>query len=645
MREELDIFVTEDGHMLVLRMIPLLDRPSQDEDVNHTDISDEAHEGSILVDVQEAFDETQVVWILGTECNRSQRLANASNNHPHQVIALSKGPLVEFVAVREEVTLHLSPYLGQYATSVVRALPGIVTAILAQGAHTFNNVRRCKGRRVLVTHSNTLTAMMVLWTYQKQGMVVVEIPENATPLQLSSVLRLGFDMIVSGYTDTAYVELLKSSSMSMEGRLYFWNDPRDGLGSVLRNDIWSVQDALKLALDFLENCIEELAWKLHERPVENVHRRPDVKTSKTQRGVVFSPHKTYLVLGGIGNLGVHVTWMLYRHGARHIVVTSRRGASTLGVSANRLVRRMFGYMQSLPDLDLRLSAIDASKADSLAQLLCTLPEDAPLAGCLVLTAILADRTFARLEEADFTQVYESKIGVIDALHDCIDIRTLDFLVPFSSMAGLFGNGGQANYCAANTAMEEQVSAYPNAFAFVCPGIIDSTMMHAGNLGESGKIIQLEQFAQWGITAEEMVLWLEDALRRFQAGERFARYVPTVDWHALERTRGMPLIGRHLISDSHSYVLADGGGVDDAINVGEKMAAVVRAVLGIAEEDFSPQTPFTTYGVDSLSAARLAFMLHPYVEVTQLQLLADMSLKGLEKLTVTSEGGKEACQPE
>ena len=89
----------------------------------------------------------------------------------------------------------------------------------------------------------------------------------------------------------------------------------------------------------------------------------------------------------------------------------------------------------------------AVPGESMAELLRAISEEAPLAGCIVLTAALTDRTFARLEEADFASVYESKIGVVDTLRECVDVGALEFLVPFSSVAGLFGNGGQTNYCA------------------------------------------------------------------------------------------------------------------------------------------------------------------------------------------------------
>ncbi|KAH9840916.1 putative polyketide synthase [Rhodofomes roseus] len=636
MREELDIFVTQDGGVLVPRMVPLPERTTSDEDGVDSSVHSHACEDYMLLNVRDASDVGDVTSVVGVEVKGSELLAlNRSNDGT--VIALVQGIPTKVVGVRREASSRLSPRLEHHSAAVVRFTPGVVAAALAQGTHTFNNVKRCKNLQVLVTHADTSIGSAIVWTYQRQNIAVVGVPADATPLQLSSALRSGFNLIVSGYTDASYIELLKFTSTSKDRKIYLWNDPHEGLPWSLQNDLWSVQDALELVLAFLEVHVEELGETVdgHSPPQATVI----TSANKTPAIVAFSPHRTYLVLGGIGNLGAHVTLMLYRHGARHIIVTSRRGAASLQTTSNRLVRRTFEYLQSLPELDLRLSATSASDVGSMTQLLRTISDDAPLAGCIILTATLADRTFARLEEADFAEVYESKTGVVDALRESADIASLDFLVPFTSVAGLFGNGGQTNYCAANTAMEEQVSAYSNAFAFVCPGIIDSAMMRASDLSESGKTAQLEQFAQWGITAEDMVLWLEDALGRFQTGERFARYVPTVDWYAVERTRGMPIIGRHILSsdslDDRGHNSTKGVGEGGAEDAGAQMAAIVRGVLGVSAEDFSPETPFTAYGVDSLSAARLAFMLRPYVEVTQLQLLADMSLRGLEKLAGTS----------
>lgn len=60
--------------------------------------------------------------------------------------------------------------------------------------------------------------------------------------------------------------------------------------------------------------------------------------------------------------------------------------------------------------------------------------------------------------------------------------------------------------------------------------------------------------------------------------------------------------------------------------------MVRSALNIAPEDFSSAVPFTAYGLDSLVAVRLSAAIrgHTGLKVTQLQLLADMTLEDLER---------------
>lgn len=87
--------------------------------------------------------------------------------------------------------------------------------------------------------------------------------------------------------------------------------------------------------------------------------------------------------------------------------------------------------------------MDSSSYPDMAALVRSLTPK--LGGCIVLTAVLRDRTFAKLEPSDFDDVFTAKTGVVQALAASTDVASLDFLVAFSSVVGLFGNGGQANY--------------------------------------------------------------------------------------------------------------------------------------------------------------------------------------------------------
>lgn len=119
----------------------------------------------------------------------------------------------------------------------------------------------------------------------------------------------------------------------------------------------------------------------------------------------------------------------------------------------------------------------------------------------------------------------------------------------------------------------------------------------------------------------MIRWLEHAIFTFMTGYKFTLYLPDLDWDSLDQSLGMPQLGRHVLTESgKSHKNED---VHD-----ETLSDIVRSVLGISRDDFSPLVPLTSYGMDSLSAAKLSFSLRSLVEVTQMQLLADMSLNDL-----------------
>lgn len=114
----------------------------------------------------------------------------------------------------------------------------------------------------------------------------------------------------------------------------------------------------------------------------------------------------------------------------------------------------------------------------------------------------------------------------------------------------------------------------------------------------------------------MIKWFDDSMSRFQKGQRIVRYVPDLNWEAMDRTQGVPRLGKHLLPNQAIETASD---LDDATY----MSRIVRNVLDIPEVDFSLNVPLTTYGIDSLSASHISFLLRPYVQVTQIQLLADL----------------------
>ena len=67
---------------------------------------------------------------------------------------------------------------------------------------------------------------------------------------------------------------------------------------------------------------------------------------------------------------------------------------------------------------------------------------------------LADKLIEKKTERDFDLVVDTKVKGLRSVIKSIDTRKLDFLVLFSSVAGFFGNAGQADYALANEVLNK-----------------------------------------------------------------------------------------------------------------------------------------------------------------------------------------------
>ncbi|KAJ7730966.1 putative polyketide synthase [Mycena maculata] len=491
----------------------------------------------------------------------------------------------------------------------VGLVPGLVISVLGPGIGTWKRPRRIRALSILITHCDTAMGSTVCEIYSREGIEFSQTNADAAILDLTRLGDEKFDLIISGYEDKIHDQVLRTLLRPSTGKLFLWHHE---LARTLREDPCSVGDALRVAVSrgFLQTTKSASAANGSLSLASNTHVDPP----SNALAAVFDPNKTYVILGGIGSLGASVALFMAQRGARHIVVTSRSGKASLDKEKNVIVRRIFTYLQGLDSLDIRLEAVDAASPVAMGTLFNSLHSE--IGGCLILTAMLADGLFATLGDKEFTTVFTSKTAVLETLQRTIDTSKLEFVIAFSSVTSVFGTGGQTNYCAANGALEEQMVAFANGFAFICPGIVDSAFF----LSEGGHgAAHLKHLIDWSISTDEMMLWLDDAISKYQHGARFHKYIPSLDWEIMDRTHGMPMLGVHLVPSAIDKVHV----ASEPIVV--QAARIIQNVLNISQDDFDVDVPLTSYGVDSLSAGRLSFALRSILQVTQLQLLADVSL--------------------
>ncbi|WP_211834581.1 type I polyketide synthase [Streptomyces asiaticus] len=161
----------------------------------------------------------------------------------------------------------------------------------------------------------------------------------------------------------------------------------------------------------------------------------------------LDPTGTVVITGGTGALGrLLARHLAAEHGVRNLLLVSRRGRAAEGVAE---LESELGTLGA----SVRTVACDIADRTAVADLLASLPAEAPLTAVVHTAGVLDDGVVTAMTPERLDTVLRPKADAALILHELTRDMDLAAFVVFSSAAGVFGNPGQANYAAANAFLD------------------------------------------------------------------------------------------------------------------------------------------------------------------------------------------------
>ncbi|MFJ3792508.1 SDR family NAD(P)-dependent oxidoreductase, partial [Kitasatospora sp. NPDC090091] len=315
---------------------------------------------------------------------------------------------------------------------------------------------------------------------------------------------------------------------------------------------------------------------------------------------------TVLVTGGTSGLGaLFAKHLVERHGVRDLLLVSRRGAAAEGVAELVAELAAAGAMA-------RVEACDVADRDQLAALVASVEK---LTAVVHAAGVLDDGVIESMTAEQIERVMRPKVDAAWHLHELTAGTDLAAFVLFSSVAALIGAPGQANYAAANAALDA-LAAKRRAEGLAAMSLAWGLWAEAGGMtGQLGddEVARLERMGVGAITADLGPKLFDQAL----ALDTTLLAPVKLDAAALRsqaRAGLLPAVLRGLVrmpnrtagsGGSLAERLAGLAEADRERVVLELVQTQVAAVLGHATGTaLDPDRAFKDLGFDSLSAVEL-----------------------------------------
>ncbi|KAH6871612.1 putative polyketide synthase [Thelonectria olida] len=350
-----------------------------------------------------------------------------------------------------------------------------------------------------------------------------------------------------------------------------------------------------------------------------------VKVLPSSKPIELSSKGSYLIVGGLGGIGKSMAQLFVERGAKQLILMSRSAASP-SVENEEFIEKLRaqGANIALKSCDV---ANKAHLAEVLTECAVSLP---PIKGVVQSAMVLRDSIFEKMTYNDYTTVIQGKVHGTWNLHELVPNANLDFFIMLSSISGVGGNTGQANYAAGGT-FQDAVAHYRSALGLPAVSLDLGMVKSVGVLSKSKNSAVANHLVKAGLRPleeAEVLRLVESAIRSPRRSPQSSQVITGIPpdfvrsssasfWNRDSRFVPLERV------DAGASTAANGGGAvvgtiahtkalvsacktlaEARKTITDVFVAKLATEFGRPEADIDPSLALTEIGLDSLIAVEL-----------------------------------------
>ena len=225
-----------------------------------------------------------------------------------QVISISSGSLCSHLQAHVEsvVEVHETVFSNSGGPPILAS----TLLALAVGSQTLIRPLRLRGKRLLVVvePDDQDLGRDIEVVAQNLGMHVTLLSSPLMEHELHQFYVDPAPYTVAGVRDARETTILRSLASSTSARVLLWNHPKEGIAHLTTKDPYVLGDAIRSALTYHSESPREPSV-IYVQPVRLLDTSLVTATVSQD---IFDPRVSYLLVGGVGSIGLHVALWMYQ---------------------------------------------------------------------------------------------------------------------------------------------------------------------------------------------------------------------------------------------------------------------------------------------------------------------------------------------